>query len=75
MSDEIDRSLIGSIVEEGRQLARLFRSCSFNYVPRNGNNAAHLLARRRKFAISDEWWMEEAPPFLLQALAADGLAP
>lgn len=46
LNDKIlDRSAMGAVVADIKQLAASFSSCSFRHIPRGLSGAAHLLAR------------------------------
>eukprot|EP00268_Persea_americana_P059908 TRINITY_DN7405_c1_g2_i2.p1 TRINITY_DN7405_c1_g2~~TRINITY_DN7405_c1_g2_i2.p1 ORF type:complete len:282 (-),score=39.07 TRINITY_DN7405_c1_g2_i2:131-976(-) len=47
-SPESDFSRIGHIIDEAKAISRMFSSCSFTHVLRNGNRMAHSLAKHAK---------------------------
>ena len=55
----------GDIIEDARLIARSLQRCSFSHVKREGNRAAHMLARRA-IELQDEFlvWLEDVPPYL-----------
>ncbi|KAE8691619.1 hypothetical protein F3Y22_tig00110888pilonHSYRG00060 [Hibiscus syriacus] len=40
---ETDHSTVGPFIRDTKQLARLFLSCKFSFIWRNGNKAAHAM--------------------------------
>ena len=55
----------GDIIDEACLVARSFHGVSFSHVKREGNRAAHMLARgaielQNDFLV----WLEDVPPYL-----------
>ncbi|KAJ8646880.1 hypothetical protein MRB53_008628 [Persea americana] len=63
-SPEEDFSQIGNIIDEAKAISRMFSSCSFTHVLRDGNRVAHSLPKHAKGYVSEHLWLEEVPPFL-----------
>ncbi|KAL0000567.1 hypothetical protein SO802_014348 [Lithocarpus litseifolius] len=59
LSEDISFADHGHLVEEAKLLSALFSFCSFSHVKRQGNSAAHHLARH---ASSQLVWIEDDPP-------------
>ena len=57
-----DLSLHGHIVEGIKKLANNLHWCSFGHTRREGNKAAHALARRAKHCNDSDIWLETVPP-------------
>ena len=57
-----DLSPHGHIVEDIRKLANKLQWCSFNHTRREGNKAAHALARHAKLCNDTDIWLETVPP-------------
>ncbi|MBA0756161.1 hypothetical protein Gogos_019966 [Gossypium gossypioides] len=56
----------------------VIKSCSFSNLDRYpsslfASEAAHLLAKEAMHVISDRFWVDEAPPFLLSKLNRDSV--
>jgi ribonuclease HI len=69
-SAEVDSS-VGNLVLEARRMLETFPSWRVSHVRRDGNRAAHLLA---KFAISQQSqhvWFNLCPSWLLNVVIAD----
>lgn len=63
----------GPILEDIFHLTRQFRSCSFNHVRREGNTAAHSLAKFALNVDNELVWVEECPSWLEPAVLNDVL--
>uniref|UniRef100_A0A2N9F204 Reverse transcriptase domain-containing protein n=1 Tax=Fagus sylvatica TaxID=28930 RepID=A0A2N9F204_FAGSY len=61
----------GHIIEDIKLIARGLSSVHFQHVKRDGNNLAHLLAKRARLNESLEVWLESVPPELVSKLVLD----
>ena len=61
----------GHLIEEAKLLSSSFTSCSFSHVKRQGNSAAHHLARHARHVSSQLVWLENVPPQILAVTLAD----
>ena len=61
----------GHIIEDIKLIASGFSSVHFQHVKRDGNNLAHLLAKRARLNESLEVWLESVPPELVSKLVLD----
>jgi ribonuclease HI len=61
----------GHIIEDIKLIARGLCSVHFQHVKRDGNNLAHLLAKRARLNKSLEVWLESVPPELVSKLVLD----
>ena len=52
-------TLFGHIIEEIWSLAPSLMTCNFQHVKREGNNLAHVLARRAVVSTDTDVWVEE----------------
>lgn len=59
----VDRSMVGTVVGDIRKLASGFLSCSFMYVSRLCNVAAHKLARSKEPSVC-KLYTDEIPDFV-----------
>ena len=71
VSEDTSFADLGHLVEEAKLLYALFNFCSFSHVKRQGNSAAHHLARHTRHVSTQLVWMEDVPPpqFLAVTLA------
>ncbi|XVF59431.1 hypothetical protein PTKIN_Ptkin07bG0275300 [Pterospermum kingtungense] len=44
-SSSLDLFVIGFLIKEGREIAKLFQLCKIQHTPRSGNTVAHTLAK------------------------------
>ncbi|KAL0009208.1 hypothetical protein SO802_010710 [Lithocarpus litseifolius] len=68
-----DRSLLGNVVDDVRQLAYGLRWVKFSCIRRGGNRVAHALAQHARNISEDVFWLEDSPPPALNALYQDSL--
>ncbi|KAK9994531.1 hypothetical protein SO802_024234 [Lithocarpus litseifolius] len=68
-----DRSLLGNVVDDVRQLAYGLRWVKFSCIRRGGNRVAHALAQHARNISEDVVWLEDSPPPALNALYQDSL--
>ena len=61
----------GHIIEDIKLIASGLSSVHFQHVKRDGNNLAHLLAKRVRLNESLEVWLESVPPELVSKLVLD----
>ncbi|KAK9035619.1 hypothetical protein V6N11_077653 [Hibiscus sabdariffa] len=66
-----DYSVISPIVNDIREAVKGLKSVVFNFVHREGNNAAHALAREGRGFRLPRFWIEEAPCGVTSATALD----
>ncbi|KAL4335210.1 hypothetical protein GQ457_07G004330 [Hibiscus cannabinus] len=69
MAKTRDLSDICSLVWEAKSKAQNLLACSFSFVPRMGNQAAHILASADY--AEDRFWVEDEPPSLGPLLAKE----
>nr|POF02794.1 3,9-dihydroxypterocarpan 6a-monooxygenase [Quercus suber] len=55
---------IGHILEDIREASSIFSHCSFHHLKRDGNRAAHSLAKEAKFSGQSHIWKGISPPCL-----------
>jgi hypothetical protein len=48
---------------------------SFNYVAREANNDAHVLAKLATTHVIDSTWVEETPPGICGIIRREGVSP
>ena len=58
---KLDRSGLGHIIQDIKQLGSYMQSCSFSHIGRGGNKLAHSLVRRAILAADTDVWLEELP--------------
>ncbi|GMJ08209.1 hypothetical protein HRI_004490100 [Hibiscus trionum] len=66
-----DRSDISAIVWDAQMLAKNFRTCTFSFIPRNGNFSPHAMAKESLNFSSERVWVEEAPDAVVHLAAED----
>ena len=64
-------ALYGHLVNDTKLIAQASLSVHFLHVKRDGNLVAHSLAKRTKFSMPFEVWMESVPPDLVSILCID----
>ncbi|XP_042958021.1 uncharacterized protein LOC122293512 [Carya illinoinensis] len=69
--EDMSNSLLGNLFSEVKRLCNYFSSVSFVHVYREGNRAAHLLARNAWRVEDIDMWWDSVPDFLSQALWFD----
>ena len=62
VSEDTSFAVHGHLVEEAKLLSASFIFCSFSHVKRQGNSAAHHLARHARHVSSQLVWLENVPP-------------
>ncbi|KAK1586282.1 hypothetical protein Q3G72_000803 [Acer saccharum] len=62
---------VGPIIAEIVLALHLFPSCSIIHVPRNGNSAAHGLAKKALSIESEHCWLDCCPPCVEKVVKAD----
>lgn len=62
---------LGHILQDIRSLAHVFNWSSFKHLKREGNRAAHELARKAKFSSQSHIWKGVSPPLIQQILNDD----
>ncbi|KAE8726288.1 hypothetical protein F3Y22_tig00007179pilonHSYRG00119 [Hibiscus syriacus] len=68
---ETDPSVIELTIGDAKFLANHLESCSFTFIGRQGNQAAHAVASTGFRSTSDRFWIEDAPEMALRAADAD----
>ncbi|GMI87603.1 hypothetical protein like AT4G29090 [Hibiscus trionum] len=66
-----DRLDISAIVWNAQMLAQNFRTCTFSFIPRNGNFPVHAMAKESFNFSSERVWVEEAPDAVVHLAAED----
>ncbi|KAE8718166.1 hypothetical protein F3Y22_tig00110017pilonHSYRG00099 [Hibiscus syriacus] len=66
-----DFSVIRPFTSDARAMASHFQFCTFNFVPRNCNLAAHALCREGMRIKEDRYWIKDAPGDVSLAAADD----
>ncbi|KAL0008389.1 hypothetical protein SO802_009891 [Lithocarpus litseifolius] len=64
MCEESLLSNYGHLVDDAKRLANQFESMEFSNVNREGNSAAHNIARHARHVSELSVWMEDVPPHL-----------
>lgn len=64
-------SLLGVLYAEIKCIRESFISCSINHVYREGNKAAHLLARNAWLVKNTRMWWDCIPEFISQVIWLD----
>ncbi|KAF5468867.1 hypothetical protein F2P56_012979 [Juglans regia] len=67
----MDGSLLGLLYWEIKSLSSCFVDCSYVYVPREGNRAAHTLAQYAKNVDDIAMWWDCIPDFISQVIWLD----
>nr|POE85692.1 hypothetical protein CFP56_22622 [Quercus suber] len=62
---------IGHILDDIREASSTFSHCSFHHLKRDGNRAAHSLAREAKSSGQSNIWKGISPPCILNILGDD----
>ncbi|KAL4272321.1 hypothetical protein GQ457_13G021040 [Hibiscus cannabinus] len=70
-SSVADVSILHPIIATVKALACRFRSCRFLFAGRNNNKASHAMARVGCLESVDGFWIENATPNILSAMAVD----
>ncbi|KAK8663631.1 hypothetical protein V6N13_083440 [Hibiscus sabdariffa] len=70
-SDSLDKSIIQPIITDIKAKLQLFEKITFSHVGRQGNAAAHALARIHTQFQLPRYWVEEAPQEVEQVTLAD----
>ena len=65
------RSEIACLCQEIKELSGVFTSCTFSYVGRLANEAAHACARKASSSRRRCLWVNYKPSFLDQILLKD----
>ncbi|OMP03760.1 hypothetical protein COLO4_10225 [Corchorus olitorius] len=60
-SPNLDFSPVGAYIEEAKSLSVLFRRCCFQYINRNGNLVAHVLAQHSLSLGEEIVWVDDVP--------------
>ncbi|KAK8702125.1 hypothetical protein V6N13_020493 [Hibiscus sabdariffa] len=68
---ERDNSEIWALISNIHLLKMNFESITFKYVNRQGNNAAHVLAKEGRLFSNPKIWIEEAPLRVEEAAHTD----
>ena len=68
-----DLSVCGNVVVDIQWLIRGIRRVSFNWVRRDCNRAAQVLAKYASNLNKDKYWMEDAPLVALEAMYQDSI--
>ena len=58
-------------MEGSRQDLSCFNNCSVVHVRKNGNRAAHMLARSAKSVLGSVIWVEDTPPIIAEQVLND----
>ncbi|KAH1096720.1 hypothetical protein J1N35_013641 [Gossypium stocksii] len=66
-----DKSNIRAIITDRKSRARCFLSYQFKLIPREANQAAHLMAKEAASYNIDRFWVEEVPASVRQQIIAD----
>ena len=64
-------SVFGQILENIREVSSTFSLCSFHHLKRDGNRAAHSLAKEAKSSGQSKIWKGISPPCILNILRDD----
>lgn len=67
-SSSLDLSIVGNVVVDIQCLIHGLRRVSINWVKRDCNRVAHVLARFASNLNEDVYWMEDAPLVALEAM-------
>ncbi|XP_024164354.1 uncharacterized protein LOC112171394 [Rosa chinensis] len=70
-SPQEDFSPDGALVEEVKILLSHFQSCSWGYIPREDNKAAHCVARAGLSMLFPTYWWRMTPDWLNPILVDD----
>ncbi|GMI84532.1 hypothetical protein HRI_002122500 [Hibiscus trionum] len=70
-SESSDSSEVAALISEAKGLSLNFRRCDFSFVHRSGNSVAHALSKFRQSVDFDHFWVDEVPPRIEAAAAAD----
>ena len=63
----------GHLITDTKTIAQAFISCHYVHVKRDGNRAAHSLAKRARHCEPFQVWMESVPPDLQHVILSDFL--
>ncbi|XP_061999393.1 uncharacterized protein LOC133716741 [Rosa rugosa] len=72
-SDQEDLSSDGALVDEAKVLLSSFQFCSWGYIPRECNNAAHCVAKVALSLPFPTYWWRMAPDWLIPILVDESL--
>ncbi|KAK9045734.1 hypothetical protein V6N11_051642, partial [Hibiscus sabdariffa] len=71
LSEAIDVSLISLMIADIKHVSKGFVNINFNFVCREANDAAHILAQEGKAYSNPMYWIEEVPPKMMLAATKD----
>ncbi|PPE00461.1 hypothetical protein GOBAR_DD02511 [Gossypium barbadense] len=71
---EAGKSIIRPIIYHIQQLARIFEEITYTFVPREGNEAAHVLAIEGRRKGDCRNWASDVPDLVLTAVRKDWIA-
>ncbi|GMJ05090.1 hypothetical protein HRI_004178200 [Hibiscus trionum] len=66
-----DRSNISTLIREVKSFSGKFVSVSYLFSPRESNRVAHALAHLCRTLPEDGFWVEDAPPSIVELIDAD----
>ncbi|GMI73050.1 hypothetical protein HRI_000974300 [Hibiscus trionum] len=70
-SEMHDRSEISNIIREAKSFSRRLAGISYLFSPRSSNRVAHALAHLRRSLSEDGFWVEDAPPSIVEIINTD----
>ena len=62
---------IGNLIEDVKDMMKLFRKCKIQYVRREANEASHLLAKGACLIEEEMYWVEAYPDFLYSVVSSE----
>lgn len=70
-TNAIDRSILSPISQHIRVSTEGFEEVTYNFVPSEVNKAAHALAMVGRIQKHSCFWVEEAPPSVIEVVELD----
>ncbi|KAK8484205.1 hypothetical protein V6N12_057198 [Hibiscus sabdariffa] len=70
-SSALDKSAISPIIRDTLVLKDLFEAITFSFMGKNGNKAAHTLAKLGLQHAEPRYWMEEVPVSIEQVVLCE----
>ena len=71
LCEDVSLADIGHLIDEAKMYGHQFDVIEFRHVKREGNKAAHNIARHAKHVSEFLVWMEDVPPYLIAVIQAD----
>ena len=71
MCEDVSLADIGHLIEEAKLYGRQFNVIEYRHVKREGNRAAHNIARHPRHVSEFSVWMEDVHPHLFAVIQAD----